>query len=166
MKEDAVAEERVPRREFIRFGAAVGLGVASASVLAACGGGGESAQSEESTKKEKASSGGTTDPEVGAGAPIVQAAFLPPGFAFPFTISETGKPAILVHLKDDSWAAYEAVCTHKGCEVGYEVEQPMLRCPCHGSAFDPADGAVATGPAQKSLPKVEVKAEGENVVRA
>lgn len=161
-----MGEERVPRRDFIRIGAAVGLGVASASVLVSCGGGGGGAQSEESTKKKSFSSGGTTDPTVGSGDPIVQAAFLPPGFAFPFTMAETSKPAILVHLKDDSWAAYEAVCTHKGCEVGYEVEQPLMRCPCHGSAFDPADGSVANGPAQKPLKKVKVKTEGDNVVRA
>ncbi|HET7481035.1 MAG TPA: Rieske (2Fe-2S) protein [Rubrobacteraceae bacterium] len=161
-----MGEERVPRREFIRYGAAVGLSVAGASVLASCGGGGDSAQSEESTKKKSSSSGGTTDPTVGSGEPIVLAAFLPPGFAFPFTIAESGKPALLVHLKDDSWAAYEAVCTHKGCEIGYQVDQPLLRCPCHGSGFDPADGAVANGPAQKPLQKVKVKLKGDNVVRA
>lgn len=164
-----VANERVPRKDFIRLGAVVGLGVAGSSVLTACGGGGggDSAQGGETTKKkQQSSSGGTTDPTVGSGDPIVLAAFLPPGYAFPFTLAESGKPAILVHLKDDSWAAYEAVCTHKGCEVGYEVENPLLRCPCHGSAFQPADGSVANGPAQKPLTKVKVSVKGDNVVRA
>jgi len=38
--------------------------------------------------------------------------------------------------------AYTAICTHMGCEVDdwLETEQ-RLYCPCHGSKFDPADGA-------------------------
>jgi Rieske Fe-S protein len=164
-EEVGVAEERVPRRDFIRLGAVLGLGVAGSSVLAACGGGGGGSAQGGKTEKKQAS-GGTTDPMVGTGDPIVEAAFLPAGFAFPFTVAETGKPAILVHLKDDSWAAYSAVCTHAGCEVGYQVEKPLLRCPCHGSGFDPADGAVANGPAKKPLQKIEVKVKGANVVRA
>ena len=159
-----MTEERVPRSDFIRIGAALGLGVAGSSVLAGCGGGGGgSAQGE---KKPKKASGGTTDPTVGKGGPIVEAAFLPAGFAFPFTVAETGKPAILVHLKDDSWAAYSAVCTHAGCEIGYQVDKPLLSCPCHGSGFNPADGSVANGPAKKPLQKIEVKLKGKNVVRA
>jgi hypothetical protein len=43
-EEDALGEEKVPRKDFIRLGAAVGLGVAGSSVLVACGGGGEAAQ--------------------------------------------------------------------------------------------------------------------------
>lgn len=163
-----MAEEKVPRREFIRFGAAVGLGVASASVLAACGGGGESAQSQqETTKKPAAEAATTTSPSVEAGGAIVDAAFIPAGLAFAFDLAESGKPAILVHLPDESWVAYSAACTHKGCEVGYQLESQQLGCPCHGSVFDPADGgAVVNGPAEKPLDEVKVKTEGDKVVRA
>lgn len=162
-----MSEERVPRREFIRFGAAVGLGVASASVLAACGGG-ESAQSRQDTTKEPAAEAATTtSPSVEAGGAIVDAAFIPAGLAFAFDLAESGKPAILVHLTDESWVAYSAACTHKGCEVGYQLETQQLGCPCHGSIFDPADGgAVVNGPAKKPLEEVKVKTEGDKVVRA
>jgi Rieske Fe-S protein len=160
---------KVPRRDFIRLGAAVGLGVAGSSVLAACGGGGggEAAQDgQKKTKDEKQAAGGATSPSVGAGDPIVEAAFIPAGFAFSFNLAETGKPAVLVHLEDESWAAYEAVCTHKGCEVAYQLESGRLGCPCHGSVFNPAQGgAVVQGPAQKPLQEIKVDTKGGKVVR-
>jgi Rieske Fe-S protein len=162
-------EQKVPRKDFIRLGAAVGLGVAGPSVLVACGGGSESAQNgEKKTNKEEQAAGGasTTSPSVGAGAPIVDAAFIPAGFAFSFNLAETGKPAVLVHLQDESWAAYEAVCTHKGCEVGYQLESGRLGCPCHGSVFNPAQsGAVVQGPAQKPLQEIKIATKGGKVVR-
>jgi Rieske Fe-S protein len=69
---------------------------------------------------------------------------LPAGFAFSFEVAETGEPAILVHLPDGRWVAYEAACTHGGCEVAYQLESRKLGCPCHGSVFDPArDGPRA-----------------------
>jgi Rieske Fe-S protein len=160
-------EQTIPRKDFIRLGAAVGLGVAGTSVLGACGGG-ESAQGGKKTKKEEQATGeaSTTSPSVRAGDPIVDAAFRPAGFAFSFNLAETGKPALLVHLPDESWAAYEAVCTHKGCEVGYQLESRRLGCPCHGSVFNPAQGgAVVQGPAQKPLQEIKVDTKGGKVVR-
>lgn len=109
----------------------------------------------------------TTSPSVGKGEPIVEAAFLPPGFAFAFDLAESGEPAILVHLPDERWSAYSAVCTHAGCEVGHQLEAQRLGCPCHGSVFNPAQGgAVVEGPAKKPLKKIEVRTEGDNVVLA
>ena len=139
------------------------------SVLSACGGGGEPAPGGGQRTKEKrqAKAPTTTSPSVGKGEPIVEAAFLPLGFAFAFDLAESGDPAILVHLPDESWAAYSAVCTHAGCEVGYQLEARRLGCPCHGSVFDPAQGgAVVQGPAKKPLKKIEVRTEGGSVVLA
>jgi len=162
---------KVPRRDFIRLGAVAGLGVAGSSVLAACGGGGGGAAQgggKEPKKKKEEASGepSTTSPMVKEGEPIVEAAFIPAGFAFSFNLAETGKPAVLVHLQDESWAAYEAVCTHKGCEVGYQLESGRLGCPCHGSVFNPAQGgAVVQGPAQEPLQEIKVDTKGGKVVR-
>ena len=162
-------EQKMPRKDFIRLGAAVGLGGAGSAVLVACGGGGGSAQDggKKTKKEEQAAGAATTSPSVGAGDPIVDAAFIPAGFAFSFNLAESGKPAVLVHLQDESWAAYEAVCTHKGCEVGYQLESGRLGCPCHGSVFNPAQGgAVVQGPAQKPLQEIKVDAKGGKVVRS
>ena len=161
-------EQKIPRRDFIRLGAAVGLGVTGSSVLGACSGGAESAQDGKKTKEEQGAGGSsTTSPSVRAGDPIVDAAFIPAGFAFSFKLAETDKPALLVHLPDESWAAYEAVCTHMGCEVGYQLESRRLGCPCHGSVFNPAQGgAVVQGPAQKPLQEIKVDIKSGKVVLA
>jgi Rieske Fe-S protein len=61
--------------------------------------------------------------------------------------------------------AYSAVCTHQGCTVAYQDGQ--LACPCHGSIFDPANGAaVVSGPAQRPLPEVPVEVRAGEVVQA
>ncbi len=161
---------KVPRRDFIRLGAVAGLGVAGSSVLVACGGGGGGAAQgggEEPKKKERASGEpSTTSPTVKEGEPVVEAGFVPAGFAFAFEVAETGEPAVLVHLQDESWAAYEAVCTHQGCEVAYQLESGRLGCPCHGSVFNPAQGgAVVQGPAQEPLQEIKVDTKGGKVVR-
>ncbi|MDR3517526.1 MAG: ubiquinol-cytochrome c reductase iron-sulfur subunit [Azospirillaceae bacterium] len=50
--------------------------------------------------------------------------------------------------------AFSAICTHEGCNVtDWDVTRALLRCPCHGSEFDPrAAGDVVFGPAVRSLP--------------
>ena len=67
----------------------------------------------------------------------------------------------------DGVVAYTAICTHMGCEVDdwLETEQ-RLYCPCHGSKFDPADGAkVVEGEAPRPLPSLPLKVvEGRLIV--
>jgi len=50
---------------------------------------------------------------------------------------------------------FSSTCTHQGCTVG-GVSGGTINCPCHGSRFDAASGAVAAGPAQRALPAVRV----------
>jgi Rieske Fe-S protein len=70
-----------------------------------------------------------------------------------------------VHLDSGDFVAYSAVCTHQGCTVAYRNGQ--LACPCHGSIFDPANGAaVVSGPARSPLPEVPVEVSGGEVLRA
>jgi len=161
-------KEKVARREFIRLGAAAGLGLAGSSVVVACGGGSAQDEGKKTKKGEKGAGGAsTTSPSVKAGDPIVDAAFLPAGFAFPFDLAESGKPALLLHFPDARCAASAAVGTHKGCEVGYQLESGRLGCPCHGSVFNPAQGgAVVQGPAQKPLQEIKIDTKGGKVVRA
>jgi thiosulfate dehydrogenase [quinone] large subunit len=74
-----------------------------------------------------------------------------------FTDPASGDPAVAVALSGGSVVAFDAVCTHAGCQVGYDSSQRLLTCPCHGAAFDPAHGAaVVAGPAPSPLASIKV----------
>jgi Rieske Fe-S protein len=178
-------EERISRRRFIRLGTVLGVGAASASVLAACGSGGSESGSKESGSKESGNgSGGGGGGEYGGGAgggggsnessgskgaqgsggqALAQTSEVAPGSALKF--KESGSPAVLVHLQSGDFVAYSAICTHQGCTVAYKNGE--LACPCHGSVFDPANGAqVVAGPAPRPLPEIPVEVRGGEVFRA
>jgi arsenite oxidase small subunit len=152
------------------------VGAASASVLAACGGsesggggGGESGGGESgggASKNAETSSektGGTAEKQASGGQAIASTSEVAPGSAVKF--KDSGSPAVLVHLQSGDFVAYSAVCTHQGCTVAYKNGQ--LACPCHGSVFDPANGAqVVAGPAPRPLPEIPVEVRGGEVVRA
>jgi Rieske Fe-S protein len=73
----------------------------------------------------------------------------------------------LVLTRDgDDVRCFTAVCTHQGCLVA-SVQDGQIRCPCHGSAYDAATGAVVHGPATEPLEaeEIEVTDQGE-VLRA
>jgi Rieske Fe-S protein len=57
--------------------------------------------------------------------------------------------------------AYSAVCTHQACPVSmWREDKKALFCSCHGSQFDPKDGAkVVFGPAKNRLATLPVKME-------
>ncbi|MDP1851706.1 MAG: Rieske 2Fe-2S domain-containing protein [Candidatus Planktophila sp.] len=75
-----------------------------------------------------------------------------------------GAPAILFRTKTGVFA-YSAICTHQGCTVSYFPSSKTLKCPCHGSKFDPFKSAnVIAGPATSKLPSVKVVIEGAWVV--
>lgn len=61
-----------------------------------------------------------------------------------------------------SFRCFTAVCTHQGCLVN-KVEAGTIDCPCHGSKYQVADGAVAHGPATRPLAekKITVSPAGE-----
>jgi nitrite reductase/ring-hydroxylating ferredoxin subunit len=170
--------ERISRERFIRLGTTLGVGAACAS-LVACGGGASSSGSGGSgggnagggdsgggsygggsdSGSKKSSGGGAK----AGGTAIASESEVAPGSAHKF--KDSGNPAVLVHLDNGDFVAYSAVCTHQGCTVAYK--DGNLACPCHGSVFDPADGAaVVAGPAQRPLPEIPVKVEGGEVVRA
>jgi Rieske Fe-S protein len=172
-------EERISRKRFIRLGTALGVGAASASVLAACGGGesgsggsgggsgngsgGDAGGGGDSNKASGKKTDGGPEKQASGGQPIARTSEVAPGSAVKF--KDSGKPAVLVHLQSGEFAAYSAVCTHQQCEVAYRNGQ--LACPCHGSVFDPASGAeVVNGPARLPLPEIPVEVRGGEVFRA
>lgn len=161
--------EKISRERFIRLGSALGVGAAVAS-LAACGGSGSSGDSDSSGAKQddsgeskKAGSSAAGGEAHSGGAAIARESEVAPGSAVEF--KDGGQDAVLVHLESGDFAAYSAVCTHQGCTVAYQKGQ--LACPCHGSVFDPANGAeVVTGPAQSPLPEIPIEVKGGQVLRA
>jgi thiosulfate dehydrogenase [quinone] large subunit len=92
------------------------------------------------------------------GTLIGQLAQVPTGQAATFAIPSTGDPGILVHLGSGDAVAYDALCTHEGCEVEFDSGQALLFCPCHGAVFDPSNGAqVLRGPARRPLPELNIQ---------
>lgn len=67
-----------------------------------------------------------------------------------------------------SLVAYSAICTHLGCAVFAQLNQEgLIACPCHGSRFDPRNGAkVIGGPADRPLPSLPITVDAEGVVVA
>ena len=169
------ALEKISRERFIRLGTALGVGAGCAS-LVACGGGAGSSGGGNSGGGDSGggnygggnSGGGGSKKSSGGeakagGTAIASESEVAPGSAYKF--EDSGNPALLVHLENGDFVAYSAVCTHQACTVAYKDGD--LACPCHGSTFDPANGAsVVTGPATRPLPEIPVKVEGGEVVRA
>jgi Rieske Fe-S protein len=60
-------------------------------------------------------------------------------------------------------AAFSAVCTHEACLVN-KVQNGLITCPCHDSAFDATTGEVRNGPATSPLPAVQVHIVDNSVV--
>ena len=166
-------EERISRRSFIRLGTALGVGAASASVLAACGSGGAAGGGGGDVSGGGAGSGGggnggssgggSNETQTQGGQAIARTSEVAPGSAVEF--SDSGQPAVLVHLQSGDFVAYSAVCTHQRCTVAYRNNQ--LACPCHGSVFNPTSGAeVVNGPAQLPLPEIPIEVRDGEVFRA
>jgi rieske iron-sulfur protein len=55
--------------------------------------------------------------------------------------------------------AFSAICQHASCVVSdWLTQNRLLRCPCHGSEYDPARGGmVVAGPAPLPLPMLPVR---------
>jgi cytochrome b6-f complex iron-sulfur subunit len=72
------------------------------------------------------------------------------------------KPAIVVNT-DQGVKAYSAICTHLGCVVAWNDMIGVIQCPCHDGHFNPATGAVVSGPPPNPLPTINVSVEGDQI---
>jgi len=93
------------------------------------------------------------------GVKIGPAKDVPVGGAASFSDPRSGDPSLVLQPTSGHFVAYDAVCPHAGCTVGYARSANLLVCPCHGSQFNPANGDVEIGPAATGLRRITI-AEG------
>jgi thiosulfate dehydrogenase [quinone] large subunit len=86
---------------------------------------------------------------------------VPVGQAASFQDPATGDASIVIHPRAGTFLAFDAVCPHAGCTVGYDTSAKLILCPCHGSEFNASTGAVERGPAASGLTKLTI-AEGSD----
>jgi thiosulfate dehydrogenase [quinone] large subunit len=99
--------------------------------------------------------------QVPPGTAVGPARDVPVGQAASFTDPGTGDPSIVIRPSSATFVAFDAVCPHAGCTVGYDPSAKVIVCPCHGSQFNASTGAVEVGPAATGLKKLGI-AEGPN----
>jgi cytochrome b6-f complex iron-sulfur subunit len=131
------------RRTVLVGGIAV-AGTAGLAALAGC-----------STKSSAA-----TAPSATGSSVLASVASIPVGNAVSATLD--GKPILISQPVAGQIVAFTAICTHQGCTVAPAGKE--FKCPCHGSVYNAATGAVITGPAPLPLAAIPVKVEAGNVV--
>jgi Rieske Fe-S protein len=77
----------------------------------------------------------------------------------------TAQKIVITQPQSGTFKAFSAVCTHEGCIVG-TVSGGTINCPCHGSKFNIANGAVVNGPAARPLPPVSIEVQGTSIVQS
>jgi len=87
---------------------------------------------------------------------------LPAGSALMFKFGT--RPAMLIHHADDTWVAFDAVCTHLGCTVQFEPAKNLVTCACHGGVYEPLSGRNIGGPPPRPLRNYVVRVETGSVL--
>ena len=75
--------------------------------------------------------------------------------------------AVYLVRQETGIRAFQVICPHAGCFVGYEPADRRFLCPCHDSTFG-LDGSIddPDSPSPRGLDELEVKIEkGEVLVR-
>jgi Rieske Fe-S protein len=93
------------------------------------------------------------------GVPVASLDQVPPGAAF--RTRDADSPVIVLNVGGEI-RAFDAVCTHEGCPLGWNPDQRLIRCPCHGGAYDTA-GKVVDGPPPAPLHRLEAEV-GDGVI--
>ncbi|GAC1560946.1 MAG: hypothetical protein NVS2B2_23060 [Ktedonobacteraceae bacterium] len=153
-----IMQQRATRRTFLwgtLTGGATALGIFAVTyALRILSGGSDGATA---TGGASAAPVGTTTGSTATAGQIAQVSAIPKNSAISFTIPSSGDAGVLVHLNNDQFVAFDALCTHAGCQVNYDPPSQLLQCPCHGAAFDPAKNAeVVSPPASTALTPVKI----------
>jgi thiosulfate dehydrogenase [quinone] large subunit len=101
-----------------------------------------------------------------AGTAIGPAKDVPVGGAASFSDPRSGDPSIVLQPRTGKFLAFDAVCPHAGCTVQYDQSSALLVCPCHGSQFNAATGAVESGPSPSGLTALTIAEGGDGQLYA
>lgn len=75
-------------------------------------------------------------------------------------IESTKLKDVWVYTDNDKiFRVYNGRCTHLGCRYGYDSEEGVFRCPCHGGVYDVKTGKVLAGPPPRPLDTLNHKIE-------
>jgi len=73
---------------------------------------------------------------------------------------------LLAKMGSDVYALGDT-CPHRGCSLAEgEIEDELVVCGCHGSAFNVKTGNVEAAPAVEGVPIYQVRVEGDDVLVA
>jgi Rieske Fe-S protein len=75
-----------------------------------------------------------------------------------------GTAVLLSQPEEGTAMAFSAICRHQGCVVA--AAGASFDCPCHGSRYDAATGAVLNGPSTRPLIEIKVTVNDGRVVVA
>ena len=123
----------------------------------------EVTQSENTSTPETIQTETTTESNTATANVITTINDLAVGQSLEFT-SSAGISAILFRSSENKVYALSRICTHEGCSVDFDINQNRLICPCHGANYEASDGSVISGPTTKSLAKIKVEIQGQDIV--
>lgn len=141
------------RRTLLQIGGVTAAG-AGTLLLAACTPGGAGGSGSGSGGSGSGGSGSGS-----GGSTTVALSSIPVGSAVSASIGSA--PIVVSQPSAGKVVAFSAVCTHQGCTVAPQGKE--FDCPCHGSTFDAATGAVINGPARDPLPQLKATVSGDTV---
>ncbi|MFH1295462.1 MAG: Rieske 2Fe-2S domain-containing protein [bacterium] len=70
-------------------------------------------------------------------------------------VSVNGKKAAVYRKSEAENVILSPVCTHLGCQIGWNSTDKTWDCPCHGSRYY-AEGGVKQGPTTKPLHRLKI----------
>lgn len=143
------------RRSVLRAAATITVAGVAVTVLGGCGGGQLPAESGGSGSQQPQ----LTDSAKAAIAKAVQSGQVPVGKAK--ILSDVG--LIVSQPTAGQYVALSTYCPHAGGRVSEISSRGFLRCPLHGSEFDPATGAVKVGPSNQGLGTQKIAVDGDKV---
>ena len=123
----------------------------------------ETTQNENTSTPESTQTESAPAPENATTNVITTTNDLAVGQSLEFT-SSAGISAILFRSSEEKVYALSRICTHEGCSVDFDMNQNRLICPCHGANYEASDGSVISGPTTKSLAKIKVEIQGQDIV--